>query len=76
MPRLHYYVRNGGDGSASPRFFASAKEAEEREERDLKEFGEAWGEPSAGSVELKVEDGKIFFQKYDDNYEPVWIEVR
>lgn len=76
MPRLHYYVQNGGDGSASPRFFASAKEAEEREAKDLEEFNECWGEPSAGFVELKVEDGKIFARTTDDDYKTVWFEVR
>lgn len=76
MPRLHYYVVNGGDGSAYPRFCPSAEDAERRETKDNELYNEPWAETSVGSVELRIEDGKIMARSVDDEYQPVWFEVK
>ena len=76
MPRLHYYVVNAGDGSAHPRFCPSAKDAKRREEADIEATGEGWGEPSAGFVELRIEDGRIMARSVDDEYNEIWFEVK
>ncbi len=54
--KLHYYVENGGDGSASVRFANSREEAEKLDEGQ----SEPWAEASASHVELKIMDGKIY----------------
>jgi hypothetical protein len=45
-----YSIQNGGDGSAFPSWFLSAKEAE----KDQRGMDEGWGEPCFGSVETFV----------------------
>jgi hypothetical protein len=57
--RLHYHLSNNGDGSASAHFHETAKEAEKADEQ----LDEGWGECCASYVELKVEDGKVFFKE-------------
>lgn len=46
---LHYSVRNGGDGSAYPRFM----ESEELAEFDQENMTEGWGESCTGSINLE-----------------------
>ncbi len=55
MYRLHYHVSNNGDGSASVRFHKTNKAAEKADESQ----SEGWGEPSAGHLDLEIQDGKI-----------------
>lgn len=72
--KLPYRVSNGGDGSVSVHFHVSEQAAEKEEEGD----SEGWGESSVSSVNIKVEDGKLFFQTHqyiDKKYQQVWIEV-
>lgn len=59
MSKLHYHVRNNGDGSASPVFHTSEAAAERAEEEDFEETGEGWGESCVGNVDLEIVDGKI-----------------
>lgn len=71
---LPYHVSNGGDGSANVEFHATLDEAVAQDEAEL----EGWGEPSADTIALKVEDGKLFFQDWKDidgKFQPVWVEV-
>lgn len=74
MFKLHYYVSNGGDGSATVHFMPTLDEAKQEDE----EQPEGWGESSAGTVNLKVEDGKLYFEKaiWDPGYKRVWVEVQ
>jgi len=72
--KLPYYVSNGGDGSANLRLMPSLKEAEGADEAQ----DEVWGESSAGEIELKVDNGKLFyrdFQEVKGKYTEVWVEV-
>jgi hypothetical protein len=62
--KLYYDVQNGGDGSAYPRFYQTQDEAEIAQNKHNEE-GEGWGEDCTGSVELKVEDGTVFFKSQD-----------
>lgn len=55
MFKLHYHVNNGGDGSANVRFHETQQQAEAADANQ----SEGWGESSAGSVELAIQDGKI-----------------
>ena len=55
---IHYNVQNGGDGSAYPRFFNSAKLAAWDESRAQ----DGWGEPSVGSLDIDS-DGPIKVSK-------------
>lgn len=71
MWKLPYYVRNGSDGSASVEFMPSLKEAKQADE----DMDVGWGESSADEVELKVEDGKLYFHGWDKDYHRIWIEV-
>ncbi len=74
MLKLHYHVSNGGDGSANVEFHATAEEAKRADESQL----EGWGESSAGSIDLEVRDGKIYFSKCDWSVKPfrkIWIEL-
>jgi hypothetical protein len=72
--RLHYRVRNGGDGSASVEFHptkAAAEFAEAEEER-------GWGESSVGSVQLTLAGDQLSFPDlvYDEvskKYE--WVRI-
>ena len=78
--KLPYWCNNGGDGSVGVNFAASIHDAEDAEEKDNEEYGEGWGEPSASSIALKVEDGKLFFLegRYNDGtgkYIEEWTEV-
>lgn len=55
--KLHYYVRNNGDGSASAIFCKTKEEAEKEDEGH-----DGWAEPSANFEVLCVKNGKIFLQ--------------
>ena len=55
---IHYNVQNGGDGSAYPRFFSSAKLAAWDESHD----SEGWAESSTGSLVIDA-DGPIKVSK-------------
>jgi hypothetical protein len=52
---LHYNVSNNGDGSASVHFHDNSEQAEAADEAQE----EGWGESSASSLELQIQDGKI-----------------
>ena len=68
---LGYYCINGGDGSAGVDFRSSRQDAVDAEEADSEEeYYEGWGEPSASSVRLKIENGILYF--YGDTG---WNEV-
>lgn len=72
--RLNYHCSNQGDGSVAVRFHANAGDAEFADESQE----EGWGESSASHVDLKVEDGKLFYLDYDegaDNWQKVWKEA-
>jgi hypothetical protein len=60
---LWYYCENNGDGSASVHFCESESEANTLDEAQP----EPWGESSVGSIELKLVDGRLSFEKR------VWI---
>lgn len=60
MAKLHYWVENGGDGSASACFVRSEDEAVRLDE----DQSEGWSESSAGHVELRVHDGTIQFRRF------------
>lgn len=68
--KLPYWCKNCGDGSVAVCFEPSMKAAHNAENEEDEEYGEGWGEPSVSSVEIKVEDGKLFFKDYDG-----WKEV-
>lgn len=75
--KLPYWVMNGGDGSANVRFCSTLANAEEKCEKQ----SEGWGESSAGTIDLKVEDGKLFFliERYDEKKKKlvdIWVEVK
>ncbi len=72
--KLHYWISNNGDGSASTRFVGTKKEAEKADENQ-QENGEGWGEPCNSNVSLKYEDGKLFVESRDDNWKQIWVEV-
>lgn len=64
--RLHYYVRNGGDGSANVYFFSTEGEAYAADD-EQQESGEGWGESSAGFIDLTLDDqGNLSFEEYRD----------
>lgn len=58
MFKLHYWVQNGGDGSANVQFAESEESAEEAD-NEQNESGDGWGESSASSVTLDIQNGKI-----------------
>ena len=71
---LPYHIENNGDGSASVEFHKTMEEAEKADE-DLEE---GWGEDCSSSVDLKIEDGKLFFRKMEyqkSKVVEVWIEL-
>lgn len=80
--KLYYHVKNGGDGSANVKFHSTLEAAQKADEAQL----EGWGESSADNVELKLEDGKLFYRSYelisgnearlDYKYDWVWVEVK
>jgi hypothetical protein len=74
--KLHYYVQDNGDGSASVRFTASEKDAENHPDAE-----EGWGESTASYIDVKVEKKKIFIREFRYNPETgkhgyEWIEVQ
>lgn len=74
MFKLHYWVSSGGDGSVSVRFEESHEKAEEKD--DAQEEG--WGESSASSVTLDVQNGKIVrkVQEWDGKkHNTVWVPL-
>lgn len=67
-----YYVEDGGDGSASVRFTKTAKEAREKDSEQ-----EGFSEETAGTLEIEVRDGKVFYKTYDfDTYSYVEVELQ
>jgi hypothetical protein len=71
---LPYYVQNGGDGSVIVRFQPTLDLAEYNDS----EMSEGWGESSANTVKLKVEDNKLYFREFamvNGKYDYVWTEV-
>jgi len=73
--KLPYYIRHGGDGSVILEPCSTIAGAEAADEA----MDEGWGESSAGTIELKVEDGKLYYQDYADingTYTKVWVEVK
>ena len=74
MFKLHYWVKSGGDGSAIVRFAESHEKAEEAD--DAQEEG--WGESSASSVTLAIQDGRIVRQERKWNgvtHDTVWVPL-
>lgn len=74
MFRLHYWVSNGGDGSANVRFEKSHDEAEEKDAQQP----EGWGESSASDVTLDIQDGRIVRKEevWDGKkYNTVWVPL-
>lgn len=76
MFKLHYHVNNGGDGSANVRFHESKEAAEKADEGQ----SEGWGESSAGSVVLAIQDGKIVRKELQwdskaKKYNTVWMPL-
>lgn len=55
MFKLHYWVQSGGDGSVIVKF----EESHDKAELLDSEQEEGWGESSASSVVLDIQDGKI-----------------
>ena len=73
--KLFYNVENCGDGSTNVKFHPEKVTANKAEE--AMELG--WGESSVGSVSIKIEDGKAFFQTFrsiDGKYQYVWEEIK
>jgi hypothetical protein len=72
--KLFYHISNCGDGSVSLNLHQTEQEANTAEE----DMDEGWGEPSTGEIEFKIENGKLFyqdFQEIDGKYGHVWIEI-
>ncbi len=61
--RLHYYIQNNGDGSASMIECPSEAEAEGSPGAE-----EEWGESTASYQEIILKDGKLFYE--DKNWNP------
>lgn len=55
---LPYWVANCGDGSVSVNFEQFLEDAERKDE----EMDEGWGESSASTVSLKVENNQLFLK--------------
>ena len=69
MFKIPYYVSDGGDGSANLQLTRSLEEAETLDDEQC-----AWGEPSAGTIDVEIRDGKLFYRFYGDNgWE--WLEA-
>lgn len=49
--KIWYSIRNGGDGSAMPKWFLTSEEAEQ----DQEDMYEGWGEPCTGMVETYID---------------------
>jgi hypothetical protein len=56
---IHYSIRNGGDGSASPEFMESAELAS----WDQGHMDEGWGEDCSGSIEFESDSPIICKEK-------------
>ena len=72
MFKLHYHVRNNGDGSVSVQFHPNEKAARDAEDA----MDEGWGESCADFVHLKVEDGRLFYESHDyvnNVFQKVWL---
>lgn len=72
---LPYYISNGGDGSVSLNPCQSLAEAEKADS----EMDEGWGESSAGTIKLKVENKTLFyrdFEEFEGKYQYVWKQVK
>lgn len=72
---LHYHVSNNGDGSVCVNFHRTRKEAEEADANQA----DPWGESSAETLRLKVEDGKIHYRimRWDGKqYHEEWVPVQ
>jgi hypothetical protein len=75
--KLHYHVKNNGDGSASVEFHKTEKEAD----KSCQDQEEGWGESSASHVLLGVrEDGLIVRKTHDWNsktkqWETEWVPL-
>ena len=72
---LHYHCSNGGDGSVGVHFHQSEQEAQKADE----EMEDGWGESSAHSVKLKLENDRLYFREYeevDNKYQWVWKEIQ
>ena len=52
MNKIYYYVVNGGDGSATPRFFERLELAEICQDLELELYGEGWAEDCTGLVDV------------------------
>jgi hypothetical protein len=63
MFRLHYNLRDNGDGSASAVFY----EDEKALQKEMEEMEEGWGEPCDGHVDLVIKDNKIYRKKLEWN---------
>lgn len=78
MYELPYYVVNCGDGSAAVTFCQSEDEAAKQDE-ERQENGDGWGEPSVGTVKLRINNGVLEFEEYEETpsgkYENVWHAV-
>jgi len=60
--KLHYNLKNNGDGSASVKLHPTAQAAEDQDEKDVENGCDGWGENSAGQIELKVVDGLVYYR--------------
>jgi len=65
--RLHYYCRNGGDGSVSVKPTASADEAEKRDA----DLDEGWGESSADYFTVVAHKGKLYVKERGSLWNPI-----
>lgn len=74
--KLHYYIRNCGDGSASVHLCKSAEEARKLDEESQE--SEGWGESSNSSETIIERDGKLYFESYrriNGKYQPAEIPL-
>lgn len=77
MFKLHYHVINCGDGSVSVHFHQTEQQAKDAD----KKMDEGWGESSANYIDLKIENGQIYFKEYvcineeESDYEYKWFPL-
>lgn len=74
MFKLHYHVQNCGDGSVNVCLHNSKKDAEAADEGQY----DRWGESSAGTVQLAIQDGKIVrktVEVNDGKVETIWVPL-
>lgn len=68
--KLPYYISNGGDGSASLNLYPRLVEAEVAEQDEDEPFGDR----TADTIDLMVEDGKLFYRDWvDGSFQ--WVAV-